>query len=79
MSLTGAYGSAMGSKIITLILMKLNQSKSHLGKKTILQKKIIARQGRTSNYENSLPNLTFSNKILGGMTTFSFFQKDSLF
>ena len=78
MSLTGAYGSAMGSKIITLILMKLNQSKSHLGKKNSA-KKIIARQGRISNYENSLPNLTFSNKILGEMTTFSFFQKDSLF
>ena len=78
MSLTGAYGSAMGSKIITLILMKLNQSKSHLGKKN-LQKKIIARQGRTSNYENSLPNITFNNKSLGEMTTFYFFQKDSLF
>ena len=39
----------------------------------------MARQGRTSNYENSLPNITFNNKSLGEMTTFYFFQKDSLF
>ena len=59
--------------------MKPTPSKSHLRTKKYSEKKIIARQGRTSNYENSLPNLTFSNKILDEMTTFSFFQKDSLF
>ena len=45
MSFTGAYGSAMGSKIITLILMKPNQSKRHLGKEKILKKKLSLDKG----------------------------------
>ena len=45
MSFTGAYGSEMGSKIITLILMKPNQSKRHVGKEKNSEKKLSLDKG----------------------------------
>ena len=45
MSFTGAYGSAMGSKIITLILMKPTPSKSHLRTKKYSEKKLSLDKG----------------------------------